>query len=85
MAKASKKAAPATEAEPATAAIDPTDPWNRVGTVPLADGTIYLGFVNGCQLEVLHRKGELFADNGGSFSRRVDGVSHVRERLADPT
>ena len=80
---ARKKAAPAKEA-PAKAATPNLADWTKVGTVPLPDDTVFIGFVRGRQVEVLHRRGDFFADNGGAFSLRLEGVSHVRDRAADP-
>ena len=72
--------------EPDRNAVAPgeTSPWNRVGSVPLRDGKVYIAAASGRQVEVLHRRGDFFADNGGSFSRRLDGVTHLRERPNDP-
>jgi hypothetical protein len=55
------------------------------GSEPLPVSAIFIGFVRGRQIEVMHRRGDFLADNGGSFSLRIEGVSHVRDPAADPT
>lgn len=76
--------APAAKVEPARgpARVDGWLPVRKATT--LVDGKLYTAFARGRQIDVQHRGGEFFTDNGGSFSMRLDGVTHVRERVADP-
>lgn len=55
-----------------------------IGKADLRDNKVYATFTRVLQVDAMHVGGEFFANNAGPWSMRVDGVTHVRDRTADP-